>query len=131
MCARGRFVAWELKVGKNTADSLQEYELKQIAKASGVALIVTPDNYEEAFEDLESILKEGRLEDEANRLRYINMDSYIKERATKGPRAKKHADRELPDKACDVHPPEPDPNPPSEGDDGGRIPPRVKRRFFS
>lgn len=52
MCAGGKFVAWELKVGSNKADSLQQFILNKIELAQGVARVVTPENFDEAFEEL-------------------------------------------------------------------------------
>jgi hypothetical protein len=48
----GFFVAWELKVGKNPLTELQQYNLKRIREAGGIAREVTPDNLEEAMEEL-------------------------------------------------------------------------------
>ncbi len=52
ICYAGHFVAWELKVGKNTATNLQQYILDKITKAGGMALVVTPENLDEAIVDL-------------------------------------------------------------------------------
>ena len=40
LCFRGWFVAWELKVGDNVPDPLQEYKLLCIQEAGGVARAV-------------------------------------------------------------------------------------------
>ena len=52
LCVRGKLVAWELKVGKNKATPLQEYNLKRIRDAGGIAVVVTPDNFDEHFNNL-------------------------------------------------------------------------------
>lgn len=52
ICIKGRFVAWELKVGKNKATKLQAYKLQCITNAGGVARVVTPENFEEAWSEL-------------------------------------------------------------------------------
>lgn len=40
VCYRGRFIAFECKVGNNKATVLQEQTIKQILKAGGYALVV-------------------------------------------------------------------------------------------
>ena len=57
MCANGRFIAWELKVGSNKASPLQQYNIDSIHEAKGVAVVVTPDNLHEHLEELYVILK--------------------------------------------------------------------------
>ena len=52
ICYRGKFFAWELKVGNNKATPLQAYNLDMISKAGGVARVVTPENYDECFKEL-------------------------------------------------------------------------------
>jgi hypothetical protein len=52
---RGRFVALELKVGRNKLDSLQGWVLKKIAAAGGVAREVRPENLEEVIAELRAI----------------------------------------------------------------------------
>ena len=47
MCVAGRFVAWELKVGKNRATKLQQYILDQIRASGGIAEVVTPDSLDQ------------------------------------------------------------------------------------
>jgi hypothetical protein len=45
----GRFVALELKVGKNKLDALQRWVLSKIAGAGGVAIELRPENLEETI----------------------------------------------------------------------------------
>lgn len=52
MCVRGKFVAWELKVGSNKASDLQQYTLDAITKAGGIARVVTPENLKESLEEI-------------------------------------------------------------------------------
>jgi hypothetical protein len=52
LCYRGKFFAWELKVGDNTLDKLQAYEANWIKEAGGVARAVTPETLDEAIEEL-------------------------------------------------------------------------------
>lgn len=52
ICYKGKFFAWELKVGKNDVTQLQQHVLNNISKAGGVARVVTPDNLEECMEEL-------------------------------------------------------------------------------
>lgn len=49
---RGRFVALELKVGKNKADALQRYVIEKIKKAGGYAKVVTPENLPETLGEM-------------------------------------------------------------------------------
>ena len=55
-CVNGHFVALELKSGKRPKTpgkfSLQDWVLKQIEAANGLALKVYPDEWEEAFKHL-------------------------------------------------------------------------------
>jgi len=60
ICCQGLFFAWELKVGSNRATELQEFNLRQITKAGGYARVVTPENWDEAFEELASAAVERR-----------------------------------------------------------------------
>ena len=52
ICYRGKFFAWELKVGDNKPDNLQQYEISWIQEAGGIARVVTPDNFEESLKEL-------------------------------------------------------------------------------
>ena len=47
-CYRGRFFGIECKAGKNKPTPLQEKNLKQIAEAGGVSLVINEDNIEDA-----------------------------------------------------------------------------------
>lgn len=47
ICVRGRFVGLELKAAGEEPRPLQEYELRQITAADGVALVASPDNWSE------------------------------------------------------------------------------------
>ena len=40
VCYKGRFVAFEAKVGKNTTTKLQDYTIEEIRKAGGIAEVV-------------------------------------------------------------------------------------------
>lgn len=53
----GRFIAIELKVGKNKVkkSGLQQYVLNQIKAAGGVAYEMNPDNYEFILADLHKL----------------------------------------------------------------------------
>lgn len=52
MCVNGKFVAWELKVGKGKATKLQHHTLEQIRHANGEAYVVNPQNIEAYLNDL-------------------------------------------------------------------------------
>lgn len=58
ICAGGRFIAWELKVGKNRPDKLQQHIMENIAKAHGLAWTVTPDNIQWSIEQIQKIVGE-------------------------------------------------------------------------
>jgi hypothetical protein len=51
----GRFVALELKVGKNKLDSLQAWVLSRIRASGGVAIELRPENLEETIALLKSL----------------------------------------------------------------------------
>ena len=52
ICYRGKFLAWELKVGDNEADALQAYTLGRIKEAGGIGRIVTPSNLSKCIKEL-------------------------------------------------------------------------------
>jgi hypothetical protein len=52
ICYKGKFFAWELKVGRNDVTQLQKYVLDNIKTAGGIARVVTPDNLDECIEEL-------------------------------------------------------------------------------
>jgi len=54
ICYKGKFIAWELKRGKNKVKpkSLQWLNLYNIDKAGGIAREVNPENFEEMLSEL-------------------------------------------------------------------------------
>jgi Holliday junction resolvase len=44
VCHRGRFIGIECKAGRNKPTKLQELNLKQIADAGGIALVINEEN---------------------------------------------------------------------------------------
>jgi hypothetical protein len=52
ICYNGKFFAWELKVSKNKASGLQNYEIYKIKRAGGIARVVTPATLEEAIQEI-------------------------------------------------------------------------------
>ncbi len=46
-CYRGKFFGIECKAGKNKPTALQEKNLKDIAKAGGVAIVINEENMDE------------------------------------------------------------------------------------
>jgi hypothetical protein len=56
ICAGGVFVAWELKTDEGEPDGLQLYNIKRINDANGVGLVVSPENYKTALEQLKGYL---------------------------------------------------------------------------
>lgn len=55
MCVSGVFVAIELKVDGGKLEALQEYKLQKIAKCGGIAIVMTPDNFDETYKFLSDI----------------------------------------------------------------------------
>lgn len=51
MCYRGKFIAIELKVDA-PIESLQEYTIKKIRSAYGLAFVITPDSWDEFWQFL-------------------------------------------------------------------------------
>lgn len=49
-CINGFFVAIEIKAEKGKLSKLQEFTLKQVKKANGVAMVVSPANWDQAKE---------------------------------------------------------------------------------
>lgn len=58
LCVCGEFIAWELKVDKNKASSLQLYKLDGIKIAGGTARIVTPESLQIHMEELVCLIQE-------------------------------------------------------------------------
>lgn len=52
ICYKGQFIAFELKTDTGKIDPLQGHILKNIAKAGGVAIVVTPHNVKEIFKEV-------------------------------------------------------------------------------
>lgn len=55
LCINGKFIALELKVGKNKSDPLQEYTMRAITLAGGYAWEVTPKNLEKTIAQIQNI----------------------------------------------------------------------------
>ncbi len=58
ICARGVFLALELKSEKGKASKLQEFKLDKIRKAGGVAFVVYPDNWGTILELIQQLTKD-------------------------------------------------------------------------
>lgn len=58
LCVNGYFVAIELKVHAEL-EALQKWNLEEISKAGGVGLVVTPENWDLAYEFLHTLANEG------------------------------------------------------------------------
>ena len=52
LCVWGRFVALELKSKEGKLEPLQKYKLNEIKRTGGIALRVSPQNWEEVKENL-------------------------------------------------------------------------------
>lgn len=61
ICAKGKFVAIELKSKNKSPDQLQQFELSCIKAAMGVALVAYPDNWSEILKKL-ALLSQGMVE---------------------------------------------------------------------
>lgn len=61
LCIRGRFVALELKSEHGKLSKLQEYKLEKIRKAGGLAFVVFPDDWDDVFINLKTIIIRGRI----------------------------------------------------------------------
>ena len=60
ICCNSHFIAIELKAReKDKASELQEYTLKKISKAGGIAMIVYPENWDAAYEFLHTLATKG------------------------------------------------------------------------
>jgi Holliday junction resolvase len=51
-CINGRFCAIELKTETGKLSALQDYNLQAIAKSGGIAIVMTPNNFEEEMTGL-------------------------------------------------------------------------------
>lgn len=52
ICYKGQFIAMELKTDSGKLDPLQGHVLKNIAKAGGTAIVVTPHNVKDVFREV-------------------------------------------------------------------------------
>ena len=57
ICYRGRFAAWELKVGAGKPTKRQSWALECIRRAGGIARVVRPETLEEALVELKKSVK--------------------------------------------------------------------------
>lgn len=58
LCVNGRFVAVELKSEKGKVSVLQEYNIKEIKRCGGIAIVLRPNEFEEFKILIESLLNE-------------------------------------------------------------------------
>ncbi len=58
LCVNGRFVAVELKSEKGKVSVLQEYNIKEIKRCGGIAIVLRPSEFEEFKVLIESLLNE-------------------------------------------------------------------------
>lgn len=52
LCVNGRFVGLELKTDTGKLSVLQEYNLKRIEESGGIAIVMTPSNFQEEMTGL-------------------------------------------------------------------------------
>ena len=57
ICAKGWFVAIELKAYKKNPDPLQQFELNCIAASGGASFVAYPENWEEIKNKIKEIVK--------------------------------------------------------------------------
>ncbi len=63
LCIHGHFVALELKATpKDKPSELQKYNLENITKAKGLALIVHPENWETVYSYLQKLAEHGYIQ---------------------------------------------------------------------
>lgn len=63
LCVSGIFIALELKRDtKSKATRLQQYTLDLINNAGGLALVVSPENWDKVFEVLNTLSKGGKYD---------------------------------------------------------------------
>lgn len=54
LCVNGKFIGVELKMRGNGPTKLQQYQIKEIKNAGGLAIVVYHDTLEEAIEAIKS-----------------------------------------------------------------------------
>lgn len=57
-CINGFFIAIEFKSAKGTVSALQDYKLKRIAKAGGIAFVCWPDNFDDILLTLKHLARD-------------------------------------------------------------------------
>lgn len=55
MCMSGLFVAIETKTDRGRLSAIQEYKLSKVTKCGGIAIVMTPKNFEKYCEILEEL----------------------------------------------------------------------------
>lgn len=56
ICAKGKFIALELKTDVGVLSALQEWNLQEIQKAGGVSIVSSPSTWPQDFERIKSLL---------------------------------------------------------------------------
>jgi len=59
LCVAGRFVWLELKKSGGKPEPLQKYKADWVEKCGGVAMVASPDNWEEVKRDLLFLARRG------------------------------------------------------------------------
>lgn len=75
ICCNGYFIAVEVKAQNGKPSELQLYNIEQIKKAHGLAMVLYPNQFEE-FKKLIFLLK--NVVDSNKKLLYNNIDNLIK-----------------------------------------------------
>lgn len=61
LCVNGHFVAVELKAEKGKLSPLQEYNIKEIEKSGGIAIVLRPSGFESFKKLIEELLSDKTL----------------------------------------------------------------------
>ena len=60
-CVNGRFVGIELKKQKGKTTPLQDYNLEQIKKSGGIAIVLRPSDFEKFKKNIEDLLNDKSI----------------------------------------------------------------------
>ena len=61
LCINGIFVALEAKTDTGKTSKIQDYKLDRIAKCGGVAMVITPSNWNVSYEYLRELAHKGSI----------------------------------------------------------------------
>lgn len=61
LCVNGRFVGVELKAEKGKTSPLQDYNIKEIQRCGGIAIVLRPSGFETFKEIIEELLNDPTI----------------------------------------------------------------------